>query len=52
MGKHLYNEDAKGNAGELPGVDPSDLLRSPSRYHAAKESGLVRGLEPLDTGGS
>ncbi|MDC0743482.1 hypothetical protein [Polyangium mundeleinium] len=52
MGKHLYNEDAKGNAGELLGESLSGLLRSPSRNDAANESSPVRGLEPLDTGGS
>ncbi|HVK67705.1 MAG TPA: hypothetical protein VM694_24655 [Polyangium sp.] len=52
MGKYLYNEDAKGTAGELLGEGLSGLLRSPSRDLAANESSPVRGLEPLDTGGS
>ena len=54
MGKHLYNEDMKGNAGELLGESLSDLLRRPSRdsrEDAANESS-PRGLEPLDMGGS
>ncbi|MDI1483162.1 hypothetical protein [Polyangium sp. y55x31] len=56
MGKHLYLESTKGDAGELPGAGLSGFsgLQSPSRDQAASESCSTanRGLEPLDTGGS
>ncbi|MDI1449158.1 hypothetical protein [Polyangium sp. 6x1] len=56
MGKHLYREITKGDAGELPGAGLFGVsgLQSPSRDLAASESSSTanRGLEPLDTGGS
>ncbi|MDC3960853.1 hypothetical protein [Polyangium jinanense] len=56
MGKHLYLENTKGDAGELPvaGFFGISGRQSPSRDQAASESCSTanRGLEPLDTGGS
>ncbi|MDC0743481.1 hypothetical protein [Polyangium mundeleinium] len=56
MGKRLYHESTKGNAGELPdaglfGVSGLQIL---SRDQAASESRSAanHGLEPLDAGGS
>ncbi|MDI3282983.1 hypothetical protein [Polyangium sp. 15x6] len=56
MGKHLYLESTKGDAGELPGACLFGISgrQSLSRDQAASESSSTanRGLEPLDTGGS
>ncbi|MDI1430595.1 MULTISPECIES: hypothetical protein [Polyangium] len=56
MGKRLYHENTKGNAGELPcaGLFGVSGLQIPSRDQAASESRAMakRGLAPLDAGGS
>ncbi|HVK67704.1 MAG TPA: hypothetical protein VM694_24645 [Polyangium sp.] len=56
MGKRLYHENTKGNAGELPGAGLFGVsgLQSPSRDQASSESRSTanHALEPLDAGGS